>query len=66
MVLWSCSIFSEIYIPILFPWKRALLLSKAPRLSVGLQVTLHVMRTGGHCLRVTRTFMKLPVHRINP
>jgi hypothetical protein len=26
MVLWSCSKFSEIYIPILFTWKRPLLL----------------------------------------
>jgi len=25
MVLWSCSEFSEIYFPILFTWKRALL-----------------------------------------
>jgi hypothetical protein len=63
MVLWSFSKFSEVYFLILLTWKRALLLSTAPRLSEGLQLTLHVMRTGGHCRRVTRTFMKLPIHR---
>jgi hypothetical protein len=35
MVLWSCSKFSEIYFPILFTWKRALLLLQSAQTVCG-------------------------------